>query len=62
MKILLKSNPAERMGLTRQKVADGNWYGYQHLFDLEYFKDVPIEELELDNDYKYLWFVDLPKI
>ena len=53
MQMLLKRNPAERMGLNRLSVADGNWYEYQHLFDLVFFKDVNVKELEQDQDLKY---------
>ena len=54
MQILLKRNPAERMGLTRQNVNDGDWYSYQHLFDLDFFSEVKVSDLEIDEDLQYL--------
>ena len=53
VKILLESNPAKRMGLTKQNL-DGDWYDYDHLFKHEFFKDVDFDKLQKDNTFKYL--------
>ena len=48
--ILLRTNPAERMGLTSQSI-EGDWYAYEHLFGHDYFKGIDVGQLEADSEF-----------
>ena len=50
IKTLLRTNPAERMGLTKQNI-EGDWYAYEHLFGHDYFRGVNFEQLENDQGF-----------